>query len=85
MSLLCGDLPLSPLWVISGHRSASEQYRFAFNSRSQSKTLIDGIDKSASCHECDGASDVTMCIRADFAILRNCMADNRLTHPTVRR
>jgi hypothetical protein len=43
--------------------------------------LIDGIEKSASCHECDGASDARVCTRADFAIRRNCMADNRLNSP----
>src|SRR6516165_12181102 len=42
------------------------------------RTFIDGIEKSTSSHECDGATDArAVCAEADFAILRNCMADNR--------
>ena len=46
------------------------------------RTLIDGIEESASCHECDGASDVdAYALERILQFLEICMADNRLDSP----
>jgi hypothetical protein len=52
---------------------------------SSKRTLIDGIEKSASCHECDGASDADYALEQILQFFEIAWQIIVWTHPTVRR